>query len=261
MKDFERLKSNIKKMFVSNKKGIIVFGGNNTFNVNNSKEKDELTDLPEKEKRKTSKWGYYLGIGASLATIIGLIITIVNMKTITSMELNITESKMIAGEKIQLVANALCSNGSSVDQIKWISSDSSVVQVNENGEIVALQPGEAVVTAAAKVWNDSKSISCQIKVLAPPSGYSIALGAYEVYLYEKFEVTVLPYGDDITEIWLTVKAPSGEEQPPLLMDISGKGVYQIYKETGTWEISAIIKNRAGEYVASIPEDIVYIKVN
>lgn len=72
---------------------------------------------------------------------------------------------------------------------------------------------------------------------------------------------MLPYGDDITEIWLIAKAPSGEEQLPLLMDISGKGVYQIYKETGIWEISAIIKNRAGEYVASKPEDTVYIEVN
>lgn len=107
MKYFDGIKSNIKKLFVNNKQGIIVLGDNNVFNINNPKKKDELTDFDEKEKRKTSKWVYYLGIGASLATIIGLIITIVNLKTITSMELNMTESKMIAGEKNQLVANAL----------------------------------------------------------------------------------------------------------------------------------------------------------
>ena len=78
-------------------------------------------------------------------------------------------------------------------------------------------------------------------------------------MFESFKVVVVPYGKDVTEIWVCAKAPSGKVEKHLL-DNNGKGRYLIDTERGVWEIYAVVKNVSGEYVASKPGDVVYLEV-
>lgn len=223
-----------------------------------------LPDKREEENYAKKKWvktlERILGGAAAIATIISLVFVIAGKeRTITSISINSTALEMKVGEATQLIVKAICSDNSEVDDVFWSTSNPLVVDVDQNGRLVAIEAGEAVISAQATVDKDVKNVSCSVKVSAPPSGYSISVGASSVCLFESFNVVVVPYGKDITEIWVCAKAPSGKVEKRLL-DNYGKGRYLIDTERGVWEIYAIVKNASGEYVASKPEDVVYLEV-
>lgn len=238
----------------------------------------------ENTSPKSRFWIYFervVGVVAGIATILGFIYTSSDKKgielditptmtptatatpvperNITNISINSTKLELQTGETAQLVVNAICSDNSLVDNILWVSDDPAVVEVDQNGSIVARSEGTVNVTAQALVDNDSKSISCLIDVIGPPTGYSISLGAYNVEFNENFRVEITPYGKNIREIWIHAKAPSGHVDD-LKMDRTGIDYFRIDTEKGRWEIYATIVNGAGTYEASKPEDIVYLEV-
>lgn len=235
----------------------IQHGNDNTQVIGDS---SEIHIKPEPEKKWVIIIERILAAAAAIATIISLVLVVLgNNRTITSISINQLALEMKVGETAQLIVKAICSDNSETDNILWISSNPSVVEVDQDGRLIAVAAGEVIITAQAIVDKDTKNVSCSVKVLAPPSGYSISLSAYNVWLFEKFNVIVTPYGEDITEIWLYAKAPSGNVDD-FQLDSSGRGTYRIETEKGLWEIYAVIKNKAGVYEPSKPEDVVYIEV-
>ena len=73
-----------------------------------------------------------------------------------------------------------------------------------------------------------------------------------VYIY------VQPEDDNVTQVTLYARAPSGAVHTPTM---GGKNLYHFYTETGSWTIYASLKSPDGTYEANRPEDFVTIEVN
>ncbi|WP_302583152.1 Ig-like domain-containing protein, partial [Anaerostipes caccae] len=97
----------------------------------------------------------------------------------SSIILSPNAKELIVGETFQLKARALPFDADCGYQ--WTSSDISVAEVNSEGEITALSPGQTVVTAEA---NDGSKVSasCQITVKPKPAE-KIVLSQTEKTLY------------------------------------------------------------------------------
>lgn len=161
-----------------------------------------------------------------------------------------------AGDTETLSATVLYSNNRTDNRVVWTTSNEAVASVDENGVVIAIAPGTTVITAQASKNNTAESAVCTITVCSEPTGYSIALSADSVCMQETFYVHITPYEDDITEIHVIARSPSGQEFDRLL---SGKG-YIIDTETGVWTIYASVRNMAGVYVGQKPEDFATIEV-
>lgn len=161
-----------------------------------------------------------------------------------------------AGDTETLSATVLYSNNRTDNRVVWTTSNEAVASVDENGVVIAIAPGTTVITEQASKNNTAESAVCTITVCSEPTGYSIALSADSVCMQETFYVHITPYEDDITEIHVIARSPSGQEFDRLL---SEKG-YIIDTETGVWTIYASVRNMAGVYVGQKPEDFATIEV-
>lgn len=88
----------------------------------------------------------------------------------TAITLNKTNITLERGQWTRLAANT--SNGT---KVKWKSSKKSVATVDEYGTIVAVKPGETIITATA----DNTSVTCKVKVKSP----TVTLNSRSVNLY------------------------------------------------------------------------------
>ena len=100
------------------------------------------------------------------------------------------------------------------------------------------------------------SAECIITVVNPLNGYSISVQrtAVENYAY----IYVQPEDDDVSQIIIYAKAPSGVVHTP---NVGRNNLYHFYTETGTWTVYAALKSQRGTYEASKPEDFVAIEIN
>lgn len=176
--------------------------------------------------------------------------------TVSSVVLNKSQIDLCVGDSCTLIATVLYSDNSQNNQVTWISSDETVVKV-EDGQISALSPGTAKITAQASINNSAKDASCTVSVAAPPSGYSISLSTYKTTLGSPFYIYITPYDDNITNINVYAKSPSGNIDTYALSDT---GRYLIDTEVGVWTIYASVENQAGTYEASSPHDFVTIEI-
>ncbi len=188
---------------------------------------------------------------------------IVNQQTTT--EVKITVSNVVIsdknvslkiGESKRITATVIYSDNSKDNNVIWTSSNEAIASVDEQGNITAISSGTVKIVAQASKNNSTKQEECTVKVIAPPSGYTIRLSAYTVPMNSKFKVYVEPYEDDYEKITIYGKSPSGKIYEFVLNDEG----YEIYEEPGEWTIYAKVKNDAGEYVANKPEDYAKIKV-
>lgn len=76
-------------------------------------------------------------------------------------------SSLNIGEKANIVATVNLTDGTTQNEILWVSSNSSIVRVEQNGEITALKEGFAIVSAVSK--KDADKVS-EISVLVNPAG-------------------------------------------------------------------------------------------
>ena len=88
----------------------------------------------------------------------------------TTITLNKTNVTLEHGQWTRLLAST--SNGS---KVKWKSSKKSVATVDEFGTVIALKPGETVITATA----DKTSVTCKVKVKSP----DVTLNTHSIKLY------------------------------------------------------------------------------
>ncbi len=245
------------------REGITVGEGNNFSAETYSQQNDGAAAGHDAEKGDTMEnsvkvWGSGVAItgDGNNVTINNSPTSSAGLVTITKVSLNKTELQLCSGESAALAATVLYSDNSMDDQVLWVSNDETVIKVDAEGNITALSEGTAAVTAQASRNNTAESAVCIITVCDPPSGYHISLSSNEAALLETFYVYVAPYGDDITQIEVCAKSPSGEIFRRPLSD----GAFIIYTETGDWTIYASLKNDAGVYEAEKEEDFVTIKI-
>ena len=182
--------------------------------------------------------------------------------TIENVTLNHTELNMVVGDKKALEARVIYSDNTDTTSncVDWWSSNSSVADVDSNGNITAISVGTTNIIAQASKDNMAKSETCVVTVSDPPrkpTGYSIWLSARQATIGEVFKVYVSPYEDDITKIRLYTISPSGLLEDFILSD---DGKYHIDTETGIWTIYASVENEEGVYKAQKPEDYVTIEI-
>lgn len=175
---------------------------------------------------------------------------------ITQVMLSDYSLNMSTGDVEDLFATVLYSNNTENKEVFWVSSNKAVVQVNEDGQVTALSAGVATITAQAANRKSTESAECVVTVTEPLKGYSITVKrtALENYVY----IYILPEDDNVSQITLYAKAPSGEVYTP---SIDRNNLYRFYTETGTWTIYATLKSQHGTYKASKPEDFVAVEVN
>ena len=159
------------------------------------------------------------------------------------------------GDVCDLNATVLYSDNTRGAEVIWISSNESIVSVDQSGCVVAHAAGVAEVIAQASRNNSTCQARCIINVSETPSGYTISISTTRASLYEIFNIYIEPY-NEATKIVVYAIAPSGETfayeytQPKFYIDT----------EIGTWTIYASIENNAGIYEAAKSEDFVTIEI-
>lgn len=176
--------------------------------------------------------------------------------TITKVMLSDYSLNMSTGDIGALSATVLRSDNTEDSDVLWVSSNKAVVQVDENGRLIALSAGSATITAQATNRKSTEKAECVVMVADPLKGYSISVQrtSVENYVY----IYVQPKDDDITQITLYARAPSGEVHTSM---VGENNLYNFYTEAGTWTIYATLKSQYGTYEANKPEDFVTIEVN
>ncbi|WP_159459782.1 C39 family peptidase [Scatolibacter rhodanostii] len=118
---------------------------------------DPLRNSPRTYYTKTAVEEAYQGLSRQAIVVMG------NSSTpnvpVTNVTLNKTSANLVMGEEITLSANVVPSNATN-KVLTWYSSDSSIVDVNSVGKIVATKAGTATIT----VTIEGKSASCKISV-------------------------------------------------------------------------------------------------
>ena len=97
---------------------------------------------------------------------------LVKYRDIQSATLNYTEQKMKNGQTMYLFVEILPASGTS-KQVRWSSSDENVAVVNQDGKVVALAEGTAVITAEL---HDGRKLTCDLTVEYDP--LNIQVGDY-----------------------------------------------------------------------------------
>lgn len=162
---------------------------------------------------------------------------------------------LTTGDVQALSATILYDDNTEGDEVHWASSNRAVVQVDDNGQITAVSAGSAIITAQASNRKSTMSAECNITVADPMNGYSISVQrtALENYVY----IYVQPEDDDVSQITIYAKAPSGVVHTP---NVGRNDLYHFYTETGMWTIYAALKSPRGTYEASKLEDFVTIEI-
>lgn len=175
---------------------------------------------------------------------------------VTQITLEENSMMMAVGDVRSLIATVIYSDNSIGNTVLWFSSDPSVADVDQNGQIIAVAEGIATISAQAVKNSSYLSAECMVTVKNPPGGYSISVhqispGSCYAYIY------VTPYDSDVTEIRIYGKSPSGEIYS---CEPDENDFYDLYAECGEWVVYASLENEAGTYEASKPEDFVTIAV-
>ena len=177
--------------------------------------------------------------------------------TITQVMLSDYSLSMTTGDVCNLSATVLYSDNDNTkkDNVCWASSNPAVIQVNEDGELIALSAGSATIIAQASNRKSIVFAECLITVADPLSGYTISIQrtSLENYVY----IYVWPENDNITQITLYAQSPSGKVYSP---PIDKNNLYHFYTETGVWTLYAELKSQDGVYEATKPEDFIMIEI-
>ncbi len=112
--------------------------------------------------------------------------------SVTSIELNKTMLSMVEGDVETLVATVKPDNATN-KTLLWTSSNSSVVDVNDVGEVIAVSDGEATITAKATDGSDVYA-ACAVQVKCYVSSISLDKTDLELYTGNSYTLTatVLP---------------------------------------------------------------------
>lgn len=112
---------------------------------------------------------------------------------VTSVILDKQNLSIEAGEKEQLVATVQPANASN-SLVNWQSSDDTIIQVSETGEVVAIRAGKAVVTAQSGYC----LASCEIIVTQEMTSLNLNKESIDLYIGEKERLEAVYEPEDAT---------------------------------------------------------------
>ena len=169
--------------------------------------------------------------------------------------LNNDTLKMNVADTQTLIATVIYSDNSTDNDVLWSSSNEAVAIIDSNGIVTALSEGTSTIIAQATRNNTIQMSECIVTVKSPPSGYSISSRPSGMKSY--YYIYVYPYDEDVTQIKLYAKSPSGEIfNPP----IDENNLYHFYSECGTWTIYASLESEGGTYEANKPTDFLSLEI-
>ena len=121
----------------------------------------------------------------------------------TSVQLDQTNAEIKKGDTLQLTATVLPENARD-KSVRWTSSDNSVARVEQNGLVIGLKSGTAVITVRTN--QGGYTATCTVKVVTPAE--SVSLNKTSLALKkgesETLTATVLPEeADDKTVTWFS----------------------------------------------------------
>lgn len=195
-----------------------------------------------------------------IITIIGCVICFLIIRfytsiTVTQVMLNNDTLKMNVADTQTLIATVIYSDNSTDNDVFWSSSNETVAIIDSNGIVTALSEGTSTIIAQATRNNTTQMNECIVTVKSPPSGYSISSRPSGIKSY--YYIYVHPYDEDVTQIKLYAKSPSGEIfNPP----IDENNLYHFYSECGTWTIYASLESEGGIYEANKPTDFLSLEI-
>lgn len=141
---------------------------------------------------------------------------------------------------------------SSVGDVSWASSDSSVVRVDQDGNVTAVSMGSAIVVASAEIGGTTVTSSCAVSVTgADLSTVAESLNLYITVGITKDRLYALSFNLDGGEVSEGTDAPSGGSYeagtkitlPGLYTDESGENQPAItksgYEFIGWWDGSTL----------------------
>ncbi|MDE6580561.1 MAG: Ig-like domain-containing protein, partial [Ruminiclostridium sp.] len=166
----------------------------------------------------------------------------------TAVKLEVEETKTLT---------ATLTPADSTDKITWISSDETIVSVDETGKITALKVGEATITAKA---NETVSAQCKVTVTAKTIAVeSITLDktSAELIKGDTLELTATVKPDDATD--KTVTWTSSDEKVATV-DENGK-VTAVGGGKATITAKAGSKSATCEVIVTIPVTSVTLNKN
>ena len=121
-----------------------------------------------------------------------------------SIKLNRTVMTMIVGRTTKLKP-AFSPKNTSYKTAKWTSSNTDIVKVLEDGTVIALSPGTAVITAASKDSGGKKKAVCYVTVreAVPSNGITVTSKNPVMVVGEKFTMSAVltPYNSTDSVTW------------------------------------------------------------
>lgn len=147
---------------------------------------------------------------------------------------------LMIGESTMLVATVEPTNATV--PVVWASSDENVVTVDENGKVVAVKPGKAVITATTTNATKNPLVAtCAVEVMTPAK--SITLSCKEANLAEgetlQLEAIVEPENSNVGIVW------SSSDETVATVDETGKVVAV---KAGKAVITASTKTATGDNI-------------
>lgn len=157
---------------------------------------------------------------------------------VTDIDISLKTAELMKGNVLQLKAVVVPSN-STMNEIEWVSSDESILNVNEEGLVIAIDVGSAVILAR----HEGIVAECMIRVLpVPVSGISIE-------------------GEDVIEMnisdshqLLVTLSPDNVDNKDIVFSSSDKNVASVNASGLIMALrsgEAVIKATCGEFVDSI----------
>lgn len=159
-----------------------------------------------------------------------------NIISATSIKVNSSEITMLTGKTRQLVTRLFPTNSN--ESIKWYSSDTSVVVVDDSGKITTVGPGQATVSAVTQ--KTGLETSCIV--------HAIALSRTSVTLQQYDPFTLYVDGAPTKVSWRT--------NNPRIATVSSSGEV-IGRKAGTTTITATVDGKTLTCTVTITEATKY----
>lgn len=148
---------------------------------------------------------------------------------VSEVTLNHSELYLSVGDTESLIATVKPDNATN-KKIKWTSSDSSVVTVDSNGKISAVNLGQATITATSE--EGGKTATCVVNVIVPVTG--ISLNMTSITLSIGGYTTLTPI---ITPSNASIKTVNWISSNDTVASVSGNGIVTA-KSAGSATIKA-----------------------
>lgn len=162
------------------------------------------------------------------------------LKAVEGISLNKTETQLIVGDTETLSAQFFPEEATPRGKTSWVSSDTGVATVDENGKVTAIKEGEAKITATL----DGKTAECKVIVDYIPVT-SITLNKTELSLRNgetyQLQATILPDNATYKMLeWSSSDSDIVSVDSTGLVTVKGIGKETVTVKSGSCSASCII---------------------